>query len=81
MCGRKRVPPVTIAPPFNAGLAIPYDPTFTIKKAEWDFGDGDSSKRQRVEKIYKEPGRYPVTLTITDKQNWETISNFHVVVE
>ncbi len=73
--------PVTIASPFNAGLAIPYDPTFTIKKASWDFGDGSSSKKMRAEKTYKEPGRYPVTLTITDKKNWETKSTFHVVVE
>ncbi len=73
--------PVTIAAPFNAGLAIPYDPTFTIKKAIWDFGDGTTSKKQRVEKTYKEPGRYPITLTVTDKKDWETKSTFHVVVE
>lgn len=73
--------PVTITAPYNAGLAIPYDPTFTIKKAFWDFGDGDTAKKQRVEKTYKEPGRYPITLTITDKKNWETKSTFHVVVE
>jgi hypothetical protein len=73
--------PVTIAPPFVAGLAIPYDPTFTIKKATWDFGDGQSSKNFRVEKTFKEPGRYPITLTVTDKKDWETKSTFHVVVE
>ena len=73
--------PVTIAPPYIAGLAIPYDPTFTIKKVMWEFGDGQTSKKQRAEKSYKEPGRYPITLTITDKKDWETTSTFHVVVE
>jgi beta-N-acetylhexosaminidase len=73
--------PVTLEPPFMAGLAIPYDPTFTIKKAHWDFGDGDSAKKQRVEKTYKEPGRYPITLTIEDKKGWETSRTFYAVVE
>lgn len=73
--------PVTIAPPFVAGLSVPYDPTFSLKRVEWDFGDGKRSKEFRVERAYQSPGRYPITLTVSDKKNHSTSRTFHAIVE
>jgi len=73
--------PVTIESPFVAGLAVPYDPTFSLKKVEWDFGDGKKSKEFFLERSYTEPGRYPITLTVTDKMKQTTARTLYAVVE
>lgn len=73
--------PVTINDEFKAGKFVTYDPKDTLKKAMWDFGDGDRKKDLYVEKAYKKPGRYPVTLTITDKKGKTSSLTFHTVVE
>ncbi|MDZ4861517.1 MAG: glycoside hydrolase family 3 N-terminal domain-containing protein [Candidatus Hydrogenedentes bacterium] len=73
--------PVTIEPPYVAGLSVPYDPTFSLKKNLWDFGDGKTSKDIRVERAYATPGRYPITLTISDKKDHVTTRTFYAVVE
>ncbi len=73
--------PVTIEPPYVAGLAVPYDPTFSLKKVEWDFGDGKHSKEFFLQRAYKEPGRYPITLTVTDKKKQTTSRTLYAVVE
>jgi len=33
---------------------------------EWDFGDSTFSKQENPTHVYKEPGLYPVSLTVTD---------------
>ncbi|MCL4692945.1 MAG: PKD domain-containing protein [Candidatus Hydrogenedentes bacterium] len=73
--------PVTIEAPFVAGLSVPYDPTFSLRKVEWDFGDGKQSKEFFVERAYTEPGRYPITLTVTDKLKQTTSRTLYAVVE
>lgn len=73
--------PVTIEPPFVAGLSVPYDPTFSLKKTLWDFGDGSKSKELRVERAYKTPGRYPITLTVSDTKDHTTSRTYYAVVE
>ena len=73
--------PVTIESPFVAGLSIPYDPTFSLKKVEWDFGDGKKSKEFFLERSYAAPGRYPITLTVTDKMKQTTSRTLYAVVE
>lgn len=73
--------PVTVEPPYVAGLAVPYDPTFSLTKTFWDFGDGAKSKELRAEHTFNSPGRYPVTLTVQDKKKHSTTRTFYAVVE
>jgi hypothetical protein len=73
--------PVDIEAPYVAGLAVPYDPTETIKKVQWDFGDGKKAKGLVVERAYASAGRYPVTLTVTDKKGQVTKRTFYALVE
>jgi PKD repeat protein len=52
------------------GEAITFDASSLgsdIVKYEWDFGDGSTSSGRRVSHTYTTPGRYTVTLTVTDK--------------
>lgn len=73
--------PVTIEEPFVAGYAVPYDPTHSVRRVEWRFGDGDKSKDFVTEKTFDAPGRYPITLTVRDHAKNETSRTFHAVVE
>lgn len=70
--------PVTIGDAFAAGLGLAYDPSLSVKKVEWVFGDGDKDKGLVVTKAFNEPGRYPVTLTVTDTSGAESSRTFHV---
>ena len=72
--------PVTIEPPYVAGLAVPSNATFSLKKTVWDFGDGSKSKELRVERAFGAAGRYPVTLTVSDKKEHTTSRTFYVDV-
>ena len=54
-----------------AGSAITFDASSStsdkkIVKYEWDFGDGATSNDIKTDHDYKSPGRYTVTLTVTD---------------
>jgi beta-N-acetylhexosaminidase len=80
LCPAGRLP-VTLDDPFVAGYAVHYDPSNTIKKIVWDFGDGKRSKKSLVEKAFKNPGTFPVTLTIRDKEDHVVTRTFDVVVE
>ena len=73
--------PVTIEEPFVAGMSVPYDPTFSLRKVEWDFGDGKQSKEFFLERAYESPGRYPITLTVTDKKKQTATRTLYAVVE
>ncbi|MFA6241460.1 MAG: glycoside hydrolase family 3 N-terminal domain-containing protein [Candidatus Hydrogenedentales bacterium] len=73
--------PVTLEPPFVAGMAVPYDPSAAIKKVLWDFGDGGKAKEASVQHAYAAPGRYPVTVTVTDLQGETTARTVNSVVE
>jgi len=73
--------PVSLGESFAAGFTLSYDASASIAKAEWDFGDGKRAKGLRVEHAYETPGRYSVTLTVTDKHDEPTSGMFDVVVE
>lgn len=72
--------PVGTEAPFLAGLAVPYDIDDTVDKVEWDFGDGDREKGFIVEYSYEAPGRYPITLTVTDQNGEEYSRSFYAAV-
>jgi hypothetical protein len=72
--------PVTVSDQFEAGLAIAYDPTEMVKRAVWDFGDGKSVKATSTRHAFNAPGRYPVTLTVTDKRGNTASGTFQVTV-
>lgn len=73
--------PVTVDSYFEAGLGLPYDPTYAIKRVRWNFGDGTRSRSVETDHTFDEPGRYPVTLEVEDRRGFETSGAFHVNVE
>ncbi|MDQ1258157.1 MAG: hypothetical protein QG656_2766, partial [Candidatus Hydrogenedentes bacterium] len=73
--------PVSVGELYAAGLAATYDPVLAIKKVQWDFGDGKSAKGEQVEHAYKQPGRYPLNVIVTDKNGEEASREYYVVVE
>lgn len=73
--------PVAVESQFPAGLAVAYDPRTTLKKVVWDFGDGSRAKDATTKKVFKNPGRYPVTLTVVDQSGEETSRTIQVDVE
>lgn len=58
--------PVTLEPPFVCGLGYSFLAPDTIKKVRWDFGDGGASKEHTARHAYNAPGKYTITLTVTD---------------
>lgn len=55
---------------FDAGNAS--DPDGRIIKYVWDFGDGETSNDRTVRHLYRNPGVYPVSLTVIDDSNTAT---------
>lgn len=56
--------PAALAVTFDASEC--YDPDGVILNYDWAFGDGETDSGLRVTHTYTEPGRYMVTLTVTD---------------
>ena len=67
-------------PPRRPGVRVPFDasgssdPDGTIAGYAWDFGDGHSARDggARPAHAYAKPGRYRVTLTVTDQEGCST---------
>ena len=72
-------PPCSLDPttPVAAGEAT----TLTTSGAapSWDFGDGESGSGAAVEHAWAEPGRYPITLRVTDGDASRTCGGLQVV--
>jgi len=71
--------PVTLSDDYVVGRTAPFDPQYTIKKVQWDFGDGAKSKDERAVHAFRGSGRYPVSLTVTSKKGQTASYTFHVV--
>jgi beta-N-acetylhexosaminidase len=73
--------PVTVDEKFPAGMYTPYEPEASLKKALWDFGDGSKVKDFIAQHTYSKPGRYPITLTVTDNNGDSTTATAQAVAE
>jgi beta-N-acetylhexosaminidase len=71
--------PITLSERFPVGLSAPFDPQFTLKKVQWKFGDGKSSKGITAVHAFDAPGRYPVSLAVTSRNGVESNFTFHIV--
>jgi len=72
--------PVTLDDVYRAGRAVSYNTNEAVKSAVWDFGDGTRAKENAPVHAYAAPGKYPVTLTVTDTQKNESSGAFSIVV-
>lgn len=72
--------PVSVGP-FESGMSVSYDSAPNLKKVDWDFGDGKRSKDPETEHAYESPGRYDVTLTVTERGGDTMSQRFDVIVE
>ena len=81
VCAPAGILPVAISPEFPCGHAASYDPSGTVKKATWNFGDGEDAKGLQPEHTYKVPGSYTITLTVTDQQGEDSSGTFQAVAE
>jgi len=57
---------------FDASQSFLPDPDGKYEY-EWNFGDGNKNEGTDVLHVYKDPGKYTVTLTIKDKLNEATV--------
>lgn len=73
--------PGDIEPPYVTGYSVTYNPILALNKVIWDFGDGKRSKELQNSHAFAQPGRYTVTLTVTDQLGIAVSGTFHVVVE
>lgn len=74
--------PVTLEEPFGKGYSVGYDPREAIRRVEWRFGEGGRAVRgEEVTHAFDEPGRHPVSVTVTDTEGDTVSQRFYIVVE
>lgn len=72
--------PLRLSPEFPAGTAVAYPPAGAVDKVLWDFGDGKREKGETAAHAYNTPGRYELTLEVTDQQDFVARGVFPVNV-
>jgi len=70
--------PVNVGGAFMSGLGIQYEADSVVKKVKWKFGDGKKSSNMRVGHVYRKPGEYTATLTVTGAMKEELSAVIHV---
>ena len=70
--------PVTLGEAFPEGFSLNYGGDTLAKKAEWDFGDGASTKGLQTDYAYSKPGDY--TLSVKVHAAEDTEQSFRVSV-
>ncbi len=73
--------PVSFEPPYVAGYSVSYRPTIAVHSVHWEFGDGSKSNDRVATHIYKKPGDYVVTLTVSGKKKEGATGTFQVHVQ
>ncbi len=61
-----------------------YDPDNNDLKFSWNFGDGQTSNQPIIQHVYKEPGEYTVTLSVSDDRSTSETTqkiNIHIPPE
>jgi PKD repeat protein len=58
--------PTSGSAPLNVYFQDQSSSTYSIKSWDWDFGDGDTSTLRNPTHIYTTPGKYTVSLMITN---------------
>ncbi len=70
------IAPLTVE--FDAGES--YDPDGTIRRYEWDFGDGHEGAGVRIDHTYTAAGEYEATLTVVDKRGGRATGSVEIAV-
>jgi len=68
--------PLTVS--FNASASS--DPEGSIAAYEWDFMDGKFSSETNPAHVFNNPGKYPVTLTVTDNLGMSASTSITITV-
>ena len=68
--------PLTVS--FNASASS--DPEGSIAAYEWDFMDGKFSSETNPVHVFNNPGKYPVTLTVTDNLGMSASTSITITV-
>lgn len=64
---------------FDSSLS--FDPDGQIVSYYWDFGDGEDSDEPNPIYLYKEPGQFTATLTVTDNNNMQSSDQVIITVD
>lgn len=72
--------PVTVPDAFPLGFSVSYDAADSLKKLEWDFGNGEKSREPQPTVVYAAPGTYTVTVNAADKNKHEASVRFDIQV-
>ena len=62
-------PEAKVGQPMTFNAVRSSDPDDYIKNYEWDFGDGTKANGVLTDHIFQKPGKYLVTLRVTDSRN------------
>jgi hypothetical protein len=63
---------------FDGSQSIPG--TSPIARYDWDFGDGKTGSGEVVRYVYRSPGEYMVTLTVTDQDGLTDTAPYQITI-
>ena len=93
LCGEERLPPQApsarivatptkgVAPLEVSFDAIANDPDGTVVRYAWDLGDGEEARGAKIGHVYDDPGRYEVTLVVTDNDGQTARASTQIQVD
>ena len=70
--------PVSVGEPYVAGQSVGYATPKSVKRVEWNFGDGTQAKEPRTQHTYISPGRYPLSVSATGGDDQDLVGHFWV---